>query len=70
MTCEIMTVTASARSATVAAVAVCGAMGWLALNVAFNYGGNVTGLFYTGADAAKVRDHDLSAGRSVAHGHV
>jgi len=36
----------------VAAIAVLGAMGWLALNVAFNYGGNVTGLFYTGAGAS------------------
>jgi hypothetical protein len=36
----------------VAVIAVLGAMTWLALNVAFNYGGNVTGLFYTGAGAA------------------
>jgi hypothetical protein len=36
----------------VAAIAVLSAVAWLAPNVAFNYGGNVTGLFYTGAGAA------------------
>jgi hypothetical protein len=36
----------------VAVIAVLGAAAWLALNVAFNYGGNATGLFYTGAGAA------------------
>jgi hypothetical protein len=36
----------------VAAIAVLSATAWLALNVAFNYGGNATGLFYTGAGAA------------------
>jgi hypothetical protein len=48
-----MTTSSSARSAAiVAAIAVLGAVAWLALNVAFNYGGNLTGLFYIGAGAA------------------
>jgi len=48
-----MTIPSSARSAAiVAATAVLGAGAWLALNIALNYGGNVTGLFYTGAGAA------------------
>jgi hypothetical protein len=48
-----MTTSDPARpAATVAAIAVLGATAWLALNVVFNYGGNVTGLFYTGAGAA------------------
>lgn len=49
-----MTIAAPARSASVATavIAVLGAAAWLALNIAFHYGGNVTGLFYTGAGAA------------------
>jgi hypothetical protein len=39
------------RNSTVAATAVLCAVGWLALNVQFNYGGRISGLFYTGSKA-------------------
>jgi len=40
------------RAATVAAMALLVAMAWVGLNVGLNYGGHVSGLFWTGAQAA------------------